>query len=75
MSGPELTLESLLAPVTLDEFFSDYWEKAPLVISRREPAWYQALLELSDIDSFSRQLSQQISLPWRRWALRKFTNL
>jgi ribosomal protein L16 Arg81 hydroxylase len=50
MAGPVLTLESLLAPITLDEFFSDYWEKEPLVISHREPARYRALLEVSDID-------------------------
>ena len=50
MSSPAFTLESLLAPVTLNEFFSDYWEKAPLVISHREPARYRALLGVSDID-------------------------
>ncbi|MFN2512249.1 MAG: hypothetical protein ABR568_12505 [Pyrinomonadaceae bacterium] len=50
MSGPDFTLESLLAPVALDEFFSDYWEKAPLVIPRQDPARYRKLLELSDID-------------------------
>jgi len=50
MSGLAYTLESLLAPVTLNRFFSEYWEKAPLVISRQEPARYRALLELSDID-------------------------
>jgi ribosomal protein L16 Arg81 hydroxylase len=50
MTGRAFTLESLLAPRTLEEFFSDYWEKAPLLISHREPARYRALLEVSDID-------------------------
>lgn len=43
-------LESLLAPTTLDEFFSGYWEKAPLVCARRQPSRYQALLDVSDVD-------------------------
>jgi ribosomal protein L16 Arg81 hydroxylase len=50
MSVSRFALESLLAPISLDQFFSDYWEKAPLVCARREPAQYQALLGVSDID-------------------------
>lgn len=43
-------LESLLASISLDEFFSRYWEKAPFVCARGEPSHYQALLGVSDID-------------------------
>lgn len=50
MSESPFHLESLLAPISLDEFFSGYWEKAPLVCARREPSHYQALLNVSDID-------------------------
>ncbi|MCM3904248.1 MAG: cupin domain-containing protein [Pyrinomonadaceae bacterium] len=50
MSLSPFHLESLLAPVTLNEFFSDYWEEAPLVVSHDEPGRYRALLEISDID-------------------------
>lgn len=50
MPGTALTLESLLAPVTLEEFFSENWEKAPLVVSSREPSLYESLLAVSDID-------------------------
>lgn len=47
---PRFYLKPLLAPVTPDEFFSGYWEKALLVVSDREPARYRALLGVSDID-------------------------
>jgi ribosomal protein L16 Arg81 hydroxylase len=50
MSASPFHLESLLAPISLDEFFSGYWEKAPLLCARREPSRYQALLGVSDID-------------------------
>ncbi len=50
MSASLFHLESLLAPISLDEFFSNHWEKAPLVCARREPSHYQALLGVSDID-------------------------
>jgi ribosomal protein L16 Arg81 hydroxylase len=50
MPGLTYTLESLLAPITLNEFFASYWEKAPLVIANAEPGRYQTLLRTSDID-------------------------
>jgi ribosomal protein L16 Arg81 hydroxylase len=50
MSLSSFHLESLLAPISLAEFFSDYWEKAPLVSAQRDPSHYQALLGVSDID-------------------------
>lgn len=50
MSESPFHLESLLAPISLDEFFSGHWEKAPLVCARREPSHYQAPLNVSDID-------------------------
>lgn len=50
MSVSTFHLESLLAPISLEEFFSNYWEKAPLVISDRESAHYRGLLGVSDID-------------------------
>lgn len=43
-------LESLLAPLSLDEFFTRYWEKDPFTCARHEPFHYQTLLNPSDID-------------------------
>lgn len=43
-------LEWLLQPVTTEQFFEQYWEKRPLVVSRRRAAYYQPLLSLDDID-------------------------
>jgi ribosomal protein L16 Arg81 hydroxylase len=50
MSRSSFHLDSLLAPTPLEEFFSGYWEQAPLVCARRDPGHYQALLGVSDVD-------------------------
>ena len=50
MSVTPYSLDSLLAPITVEEFFTGYWEKAPLVVAWSEPDWYAALLGVSDID-------------------------
>lgn len=36
--------EDLIAPVTTGEFFARYWERAPLIVARREPERYASLL-------------------------------
>lgn len=50
MPDPFFNLESLLAPTTLDEFFSVYWEKAPLLCAPPQPSRYHPLLAVCDID-------------------------
>lgn len=50
MRAPASELESLLTPNTAPEFFSRYWERAPLVVSRHEPERYASLLGASDLD-------------------------
>jgi ribosomal protein L16 Arg81 hydroxylase len=47
---PSFDLARLIEPVTLASFKSDYWEKRPLIIARREPSYYERLLTLSDVD-------------------------
>ena len=49
---PEKVLQSLLSPTNLRTFFSDYWEKKPLVIKRQDSAFYGSLFlkkQLEDI--------------------------
>ena len=38
--------------MSVDDFFSRYWERAPLHISRGDAAYYGPLLGKSDIDRF-----------------------
>lgn len=41
---------SLLAPLPQERFFSDYWERAPLLIKRNQAAYFDSLLALADVD-------------------------
>lgn len=50
MPHSEHILRELLSPVTPEDFFSAHWERAPLVVARREPAHYANLLSESDVD-------------------------
>lgn len=43
-------LEWLIHPVAKDRFFEQYFETQPLLIQRRLPGYYAALLSLDDID-------------------------
>jgi ribosomal protein L16 Arg81 hydroxylase len=51
------TLEKLLAPVTLEEFRTRYWERDFLFISRQDLSFYRSLFSLQDVDRciFSRR--------------------
>jgi len=40
----------LLCPTGVDEFFSEYWEKKPLIIHRSAPECYCGLLSLDAVD-------------------------
>jgi ribosomal protein L16 Arg81 hydroxylase len=40
----------LIDPVGKKLFFEKYWEKQPLVVSRRQPDYYSSLLSLDEID-------------------------
>ncbi|HEX3446001.1 MAG TPA: cupin domain-containing protein, partial [Chthoniobacterales bacterium] len=46
-----MKLAQLIQPLTTQEFFSSYWEKKPLVLSRQSPDTYRELLSLDDVDS------------------------
>ena len=49
MGATIASLESMIAPVSLDEFFARYWEKEPLFIRRSDPNFYDGLLTLGDL--------------------------
>lgn len=45
-----LSLASLIAPVSEEEFRSVYWEQRPLVVHRQQPDYYGDLFTLRDFD-------------------------
>jgi len=45
-----LTLGSLIAPVSESEFRERYWEREPLVVHRGDPDYYENLYTLRDFD-------------------------
>jgi hypothetical protein len=47
----DLSLASLVAPTSVEEFRSLYWERQPLVIHRKDPDYYGDLFTLTDFDS------------------------
>lgn len=44
------TLQSLIAPVSEEEFLARYWERKPLIIHRANPDYYGDLFTLQDFD-------------------------
>ena len=50
MAAAEFDFERLISPYTADQFFSEYWEAKPLIISGRGPDYYSNLLSGSDVD-------------------------
>ena len=44
------TFDRLIAPMTREEFFRDYWEKKPLLVRRSERAYYSDLLSIRTLD-------------------------
>src|SRR5712692_7771319 len=43
-------LAKLLQPVSPSQFFGEYWEEKPLLVSRNDRDYYAALLSLEQID-------------------------
>ena len=46
------SLESLLSPVSEEEFRARYWEKKPLIVHRENPNYYGDLFSLQDFDDY-----------------------
>jgi ribosomal protein L16 Arg81 hydroxylase len=45
------SFDDLISPVTLQEFFSVYWERRHLFLSRKAPSFYDHVFSLADVDS------------------------
>src|SRR5215472_8151015 len=53
MSAPSesrASLDWLISPVSKDVFFSEYWERQPLVVTRQRPGYFGGLLSLDEVD-------------------------
>jgi ribosomal protein L16 Arg81 hydroxylase len=44
------SLRWLISPVGKEVFFSEYWERQPLVVRRQRPDYYSGLLSLDEVD-------------------------
>ena len=44
------TFDKLIAPFSREEFFSEYWEKKPLLLRREDTSYYTELLSLKILD-------------------------
>ncbi len=49
-SCSEFDLRWLIAPTSLNEFWSSYWEREPLIVQRQDQGYYGALFSLADVD-------------------------
>jgi ribosomal protein L16 Arg81 hydroxylase len=57
-----LTLGSLVAPVSLEEFRDRYWEQTPLVIHREDQGFYGDLFTLRDFDDAITRSPQYVKM-------------
>ena len=44
------TLAKLIAPMSVDQFFAEHWEKKPLVVRREQRDYYSELLSVRSLD-------------------------
>jgi len=45
----DFDLTALLAPINPEDFFRDYWERKPLHLSRKDPHYYDTVLNNGDL--------------------------
>ncbi len=50
--SPEYAFDRIIAPVPVEEFLSDYYEKRVLVTDREQPDYYADLLSVETLDDF-----------------------
>src|SRR5262249_37287248 len=50
MTDRDFDLRRLLDPIEPGVFFAEYWERKPLILSRKQPDYYAELLTLADVD-------------------------
>lgn len=51
MTG-EIDFSTLIAPLSIERFLSEHWEKKPLVLRRGDSAYYRSLLSIADIEEY-----------------------
>jgi len=61
---PSRRLKWLIEPVGCRAFLSDFYERAPLVINRKQPGYFAGLLSLEEIDC----LLAEHDLSWPQFA-------
>ncbi len=57
MSVNPFDFRQLIAPLTQEDFFSEYWERKPLVLTERAGQGYEGLLDLKNVDFLLSTLS------------------
>lgn len=77
---PTLNATQLLAPIPVDQFFSDYWEQRTLLIPRNQAGYYDSVLTVGDLDQhlqsrqlpahFFRVVRKSEPVPPEKWACR-----
>lgn len=55
-----MNFAQIIHPISIEEFFNDYYEKKPLHIARNDTSYYYSFLSLQEIDSYL-QLKQAFS--------------
>ena len=50
-STPENAFESLVSPTSRDTFFSEYWEKEPLIVKRGDVDYYGDLFSKGNLEA------------------------
>jgi ribosomal protein L16 Arg81 hydroxylase len=57
-----LSLQTLIAPVTAAEFRAHYWERKPLIVQRGNPDYYGDLFTLDDFDAAIARAPEYVKL-------------
>jgi ribosomal protein L16 Arg81 hydroxylase len=57
-----VTLRTLVSPITEQEFLSRHWEKKPLIVNRKIPAYYGDLFSLRDFDNAASRASSYVKV-------------
>ena len=47
------SIQTMIAPISKDEFFANYWEKKTLVVQRKNPSYYGNLFSVQDFDDWT----------------------
>ncbi|HKX28059.1 MAG TPA: cupin domain-containing protein [Blastocatellia bacterium] len=74
---PTRSFSELIAPIGVEQFFSDFWEKNFLHVRRESPCYYDQILNVGDLDqylqdqnlppNFIRVVNNQIEYEPREW--------